>query len=1595
MLLAILLDRFRQEVNYKNMPFGATLTQMTIRFHSVGNGLVEICYLKGRIMVVPIGKSNCYLDAEKSHSNPIYKITVDILKQTNFFRAITGGYKCQLDEQWFNLTKDTLRDALRITPVNNNKAFSSPPTQDTLINFVNDLGYPKEVKHLSNVVTNDMFQPWRTLTTIINLCLTGKTSGFERPRAPVLQILWGIINRAHIDYAERMWEEFTQSIHTFTEDKKNLAQHTQGKKKATLIMIPSVRFTKLIIFHLQCKHKFHPRPESPLHLPTEEPILLQAKPVAPKAATKKPQPAPTKPKEKKRKQAKETSEATPPAKRAKAGKVVKKRTLKRSQQLFDEFVDEGIPLTEPGFGDLEADTQRAIEESLKDAQGAPRGPFPPVVFRETDTGKFQPLPEVEGKGKEKVGAEQAAQVLLNLQTPKKKCPAEQYIFQRRTSAPTEPSGHDESPSLYVELGLTESDIESDEEMPLVVKSGDQDEGQARPDPGIQDKGQAEPNPDDVAESQPLSTPGVHAGPNLEHTDAEATDATSQPQPGQMDEEFTTTTYYNVQENLKLMVNEPVIPEEPARSTRTLSPLQHLAKDFSFGDQFFNDKPSEADNEKTTADIEAESMVSVTIHQDTSAIPPMTSPVIDLVSRPDSPNVHRPLPTTATATATTITTIKTLPLPPQPQQGPSYPSLLKHIGELEQHIADLVDANQALEERLDKHGSRLYRLENQDIPNQLRKAMDGIVTDAVDWAIQTPLRERFRDLPEADMKEILHNRMWESKSYQTHEDHMMLYEALEKSMARDNCDQLLSDLAEATKKKKKRQGSPKTPPGSPPHPPPPPPPAGPSGTSGASGASGSSQSPPPPPPLSNNQGGQFTSTAAPSSSKIVASAEYTAWMTTDTRIKPSVSPIPEELHMDDDTTADEQAYSSSGEDVGRDHIPTVNLRQSWWKPLTEDRPATPEPAWSIPSSALTVPTNNWASALKSTYTPPPENSLLAQIGDMATFMDWYCKKQGISELTQKDLEGPAYEIVKVFHPDVVHLQFQMEECHKLLTDQVDDAILRYNVSKPLPLGGDPGHVTIQPDFFFNKDLEYLRYGRKMGRPALSISKMKAAYYPDVGLEQMVPDQMWIEEECKYDVAAMYGISHWWFQRQRFYIDRHTSEGDRRAVRTHMRILSVVRIEVFSMYGYNYMKKIVLRRADLKEYVIAERDFKYLYPSDFEDLYLLNLQGHLNHLSPKDKKILNTAVNLWTRNLVIRQRVEDFWMGIESYQTQAVTFSDKYGVQMIMRFNEIHKFSDGTLQQIDEALDYRVKEFRVNMMNPGLDTRFWAKKDVDRSKEFMVERSNAIIELESEWSRLGKPVATTATDAGVWSNHIRFTSHNVLGIALVAIIDRQLPFEYTITSRSTDVVVMALPVHNINHSAFRSMFEREKLSGNNFNDWFRQLKLVLRVEKKMYVIEQPLPAAPAANSEANVLLEWNAIYDAYNEVACLILSKDGKPVAAYVIQMKGYADQLERLGYVLPQEIIVGLILNGLTKDFSRFVRNYNMHNMGKTVGELHAMLIEYEKGLPKKAETPQIMMIKGGKIQKANKKSLKAKGKGKANGKGKNKKVYIPNVIPLV
>nr|GFC87516.1 hypothetical protein [Tanacetum cinerariifolium] len=74
-------------------------------------------------------------------------------------------------------------------------------------------------------------------------------------------------------------------------------------------------------------------------------------------------------------------------------------------------------------------------------------------------------------------------------------------------------------------------------------------------------------------------------------------------------------------------------------------------------------------------------------------------------------------------------------------------------------------------------------------------------------------------------------------------------------------------------------------------------------------------------------------------------------------KPSISLTPADLEMDEDMGPDKQAQSSDDEDIGSTYILKVDLRQDWWKPLEEERPATPKPAWSISSSDVPVPMNN--------------------------------------------------------------------------------------------------------------------------------------------------------------------------------------------------------------------------------------------------------------------------------------------------------------------------------------------------------------------------------------------------------------------------------------------------------------------------------------------------------------------------------------------------------------------------------------------------------------------------------------------------------------
>ncbi|GKE62103.1 hypothetical protein Tco_1512470, partial [Tanacetum coccineum] len=206
---------------------------------------------------VPIDKSNCILYVHKPQRNPIFLINV---VDTMCFNSSTGLYSCHLDEQWFNLHKDILIDSLDITPANDNYPFVALPSSDTVIEYVNTLGYPSTLRNVSAMARHPVLQI--SYGRIYPLTARVKEEG-GRPAHAVRQ--WGV--------PKVSVGEFVQSIQTFLTNSKNLATAARRKKKIVHLLIPSVRFTKLIIYHLRTNHNIHLRTSLPLHYSHEESIL--------------------------------------------------------------------------------------------------------------------------------------------------------------------------------------------------------------------------------------------------------------------------------------------------------------------------------------------------------------------------------------------------------------------------------------------------------------------------------------------------------------------------------------------------------------------------------------------------------------------------------------------------------------------------------------------------------------------------------------------------------------------------------------------------------------------------------------------------------------------------------------------------------------------------------------------------------------------------------------------------------------------------------------------------------------------------------------------------------------------------------------------------------------------------------------------------------------------------------------------------------------------------------------------------------------------------------------------------------------------------
>ncbi|GJW77767.1 hypothetical protein Tco_0139449 [Tanacetum coccineum] len=255
----------------------------------------------------------------------------------------------------------------------------------------------------------------------------------------------------------------------------------------------------------------------------------------------------------------------------------------------------------------------------------------------------------------------------------------------------------------------------------------------------------------------------------------------------------------------------------------------------------------------------------------------------------------------------------------------------------------------------------------------------------------------------------------------------------------------------------------------------------------------------------------------------------------------------------------------------------------------------------------------------------------------------------------------------------------------------------------------GRQVIPFDHFINNDLAYLSGGVSSRTYVTSFTKTKAADYGHIKwIEDLVPNTMWSEVPVNYDKHALWGISHWGRKRQQFYEFAVNKES------VH---------DIYSKY-------------DDKLYAFKERDFKRLCLQDIEDMLILLVQGKLTNLNVEDHLAFGVSLRMFTRSIAIQRYVEDLQLGVESYQKNInITKPDTYrsGLKRkdaysaysnpkgfiyqnkdkknkLIRIDELHKFSDCTLDDVRTALNDRLKEIRIEY----LPETIWRQSDKEQAK-----------------------------------------------------------------------------------------------------------------------------------------------------------------------------------------------------------------------------------------------------------------------------------------
>ncbi|GJV82996.1 hypothetical protein Tco_1522894, partial [Tanacetum coccineum] len=163
---------------------------------------------------------------------------------------------------------------------------------------------------------------------------------------------------------------------------------------------------------------------------------------------------------------------------------------------------------------------------------------------------------------------------------------------------------------------------------------------------------------------------------------------------------------------------------------------------------------------------------------------------------------------------------------------------------------------------------------------------------------------------------------------------------------------------------------------------------------------------------------------------------------------------------------------------------------------------------------------------------------------------------------------------------------------------------------------------------------------------------------------------------------------------------------RDVYSRHRIIAVTKLQIVEWHNYKHLDWITVRRNDEKMYTFKEGDYKRLRLQDIKDMLLILVQGKLTNLTIEERLALNVSLRMFTR-----RRVEDLQLGVKSYQKKLnLTRPDMYRSYLkrlpmysaypnprgfiyqnkdkknkLMHIDELHKFSDGTLNDVQTVLD----------------------------------------------------------------------------------------------------------------------------------------------------------------------------------------------------------------------------------------------------------------------------------------------------------------------